>query len=316
MGRTYSINGYLNAALRRSGRTMLVEGPSDKALLHRLIANRLPNFNSAAVIDHAGIIDDPILSGLGNKARVVHIKNSAQNLSATTEKITSKFGTLTDREWDGLTIKSYAPDPEWHPPMQMENNFITLGHSIENYNFDIDYIKEYLKFSFPENISDNLLIALNNHFNAILVFASVLSFKLKDESILSRGTGLISPNHLKLENGHIYLLQGFEQACTARQINCARTIVQDVNSGIDLAWNKLHACEATKWLPHGHVGSDAIWVGVAHIAGLNGFPQDLLSELARGNKKHRELFQAQWLSHEQIEKRAPLDASLDWLTGT
>ncbi|WP_157084874.1 hypothetical protein [Hydrogenophaga palleronii] len=313
MGRTYSVNGYLNAALRRSGKTLLVEGPGDKALLHRLIAERLPNFSPLSNIDHAGMVEDPLLAGSGNKSRVVTVRDSVDILASHSPKIASKLGTLTDREWDGLAIDDYSPQPEWHPPVQCERHFTTLGHSIENYNFDYGCIKEYIKFHFAEFATENVFVALEKGIPATLVLAAVLSIKLKNESQLSRSNGLIDLPHIREGNERIYLDASFSAACTTRGISCAETIVLDVNQGVDAAWEALHRSHSTKWIPHGHIGNDVLWVGAAYIALRNGFPRELAAELAKGGRKQRDLFQAQWLSKEPASKREPLDATLDWL---
>ena len=313
MGRTYSINGYLNAAMRRSGRTLLVEGPGDKALLHRLIAERVPQFNALAIIDHAGMIEDTSLMGTGNKLRVVSVRASADLMAAQNPKIATKLGTLIDREWDGLEINNYSPQPNWQPPSQHEQHFITLGHSIENYNFDAGCVKEYIKFHFSEFATQRIFAAIDESLPAVLILACVLSIKLRDEAQLSRSSGLIDISHLREKNGRIYLNSTFSTACTNRGIHCAATIVDDVNRGIDLAWPALISSSSTKWLPHGHIGNDMLWVGAAFIAQGEGFPPDNAAELAKGGKRQRELFQAQWLSKEPATKREPLDTTLDWL---
>ncbi|WP_457325946.1 hypothetical protein [Roseateles sp. P5_E11] len=313
MGRNYSINGYLNAALRRSGRTLLVEGPGDKSLLHRLIAERLPSFNSLAVIDHAGMIEDPSLAGTGNKLRVISVRSSSEALALQNAKIATKLGTLTDREWDGLALADFSPQPEWHPPAQLDRHFTTLGHSIENYNFDAECVKEYIKYFFAEHATQQTFNALDLNIPAVLVVASVLSIKLRDEAQLSRSAGLIDVVHLRQENGRIYLNDSFASACAGRGMGCAGTIVAEVNQGVDAAWVSLHSKHATKWLPHGHVGNDLLWVGAAFIAKESGFPNEFVADLAKGGKRQRELFQAQWLSKEPAAKREPLDATLDWL---
>ncbi len=313
MGRKYSVRGYLNAALRRGGRTLLVEGPSDKAVLHRLIAERTPSLHEHPTIDHAGILEEDCLSGLGNKARVVAVQQSLDLLSVAVPNASEKLATLTDREWDGMNICGFAPDPEWLPPIQSENKFITLGHSIENYNFESECLKEYIRFHFAEYATDGLFSALDARVPALLVLAAVLSLKLRDESQLSRVGGMVDPSHLRWTNERYYLDDVFSSACAARSLICADTIVSSVNGGVDKVWNKLHGAHTTKWLPHGHIGTDVLWAGAGHVAYSFGFPANLVGELARGGKKQRELFQAQWLSKEVSSKREPLDATLDWL---
>ena len=66
MGRMYSVNGYINATLRRSSKTLLVEGISDKLAIHRIAAELYPFSKESVTVDHAGMLEDIVLSGMGN----------------------------------------------------------------------------------------------------------------------------------------------------------------------------------------------------------------------------------------------------------
>lgn len=313
MGRAYSVNGFLNAALRRTGKTILVEGPTDKHVLHRVALEKFPEQAGAGVIDHAGILEDPVLSGLGNRARVLHVQGSADHLSASVPKISAVLATLTDREWDGVAFNAYVPDPQWQAPTQTENRFSTQGHSIENYQFDAECAKEYLKYSFAESVNAQILAAVEERFPAILVLATVLTLKVRDDACLSRSGGLIDVSHLVYQDERYYLDATFGVPCTERQFGSAATIVADVNQGIDGAWEQLHSLESLRWLPHGHFGDEIVWIGVAHAALSAGISPEVSSEIAHGRKKDRERFKAQWLSKAEAAKRVPLDVALEWL---
>ena len=157
MGRTYSLNGFLNAALRRSSKTVLVEGPSDKHILHKIELERFPNKAGGSTIDHAGILDDPLLAGLGNKSRVLTVQAHANTLATSVPKSSSVLATLIDREWDGLSFTAFVPQPGWLAPAQESNCFTTLGHSIENYHFNSECAHEFLKYAFPEHVTGRAL---------------------------------------------------------------------------------------------------------------------------------------------------------------
>lgn len=313
MGRTYSVNGYLNAALRRKNKTILVEGPTDKATLHRIIVQKFPQATEVASIDHVGMIEDAQLSGLGHKARVLHIEQVADQLASMFPKIDAMLATLTDREWDGISILDYAPKPPWAPPAQKANRFITLGHSIENYHFEADCAKEYLKFGFSEHLTAPVLGDIDSKFIAVLVLATVVSIKLRDDAHITRCQGLIDMTHLKYENNRYYLHSSFGVACGGRSIENSAILVAEINSAIDTAWSHLHDDAALKWIPHGHIGTDVIWAGVAHIARDAGMAAEVVLEIARGHKKNKELFKAHWLSQLPPSERVPLDESVSWV---
>lgn len=313
MGSTYSLNGFLNAALRRSSKTVLVEGPTDKHALHRLELEKFPNNAGGSAIDHAGMIDDPALAGLGNKAKVLAIQARADALALALPKISLVLATLTDREWDGLTFVSYSPQPHWQPPGQQANRFVTTGHSLENYHFHVECAIEFLKYTFPEHISAALLTEVQRCFSAILVFATVLSLKIRDDSFISRCAGLVAPSHIEIRNDRVYLDVSFGAACATRNVPSSASIVADTNAAIDVAWAHLADKDFTQWLPHGHIGEDILWSAIAKVALLAGLPVKVTGEIAHGHRKERERFKAQWLSKASPLRRSPLDSAVDWL---
>jgi len=313
MGKTYSLNGFLNAALRRSSKTVLVEGPSDKHILHKIELERFPNKSGGSTIDQAGILDDPLLAGLGNKARVLIVHEHATKLAASVPKITSVLATLTDREWDGLSFTAFVPQPNWLAPAQTSNCFTTLGHSIENYHFNAECAHEFLKYAFPEHVTAPVLAAVSRQFPALLTLATVVSLKIRDEACIGRCSGLVSPTHIDIRADRAYLNDSFGGACLARQIQAAGWIVADVNLSIDAAWSGLATKDFTCWLPHGHIGDEILWCGVARVALGEGVAQEIVDEIAHGYKKDRERFKAQWISKQAVGSRPPLDEAIDWL---
>lgn len=313
MGKAYSVSGYLNAALRRSGKTVLVEGPSDKHVLHRIELENFPSKVGESTIDHAGMLDDPQLSGMGNRSKVLAVQAQAGVLSSSIPKITSVLATLIDREWDGLSFVSYLPHPEWTAPSQTPGQFITLGHSIENYHFDSDCAIEYLAFTFPEHLTPNLAATIKRRFPAMLALATVLSLKVRDEACISRCGGLMSPSSIEIVGDCVYLDPSFGTACAGRHFPSAGTIVADVNSAVDKAWPALAATEVSRWLPHGHIGDEVLWCAIAKSALLSGVSAAVVDEIAHGFKKDRERFKAQWLSKRSAPAIEPLHGAIEWL---
>lgn len=313
MGRAYSISGYLNAALRRSGRTVLVEGPSDKHVLHKIELEHFPAKAGASTIDHAGMLDDPQLAGMGNRSKVLAVKAQASALATSVPNISSVLATLIDREWDGLTFVSFMPTPEWSAPEQSPGNFMTVGHSIENYNFDAECALEYLKFTFPEHINAAVLSAVRQRFPAILALATALSLKVRDEACIGKCVGLTSPSSIALNGDRVYLDPSFGGACVSRQIPSAATIVAEVNAAVDAAWSSLAESNFSRWLPHGHIGDEILWCAIAKIALICGVPALVANEIAHGFKKERERFKAQWLSKRSVPEIEPLHCAIEWL---
>lgn len=313
MGKAYSISGYLNAALRRSGRTILVEGPSDKHALHKIELEHFPTKAGASTIDHPGMLEDPQLASMGNRAKVLAIQAQISTLTVSIPKISDVLATLIDREWDGLTFVSCVPTPSWSAPSQSPGNFITVGHSIENYHFDADCAIEYLKFTFPEYLTITVLATVKDYFPGILALATALSLKVRDETCISKCSGLLNPTDIILQGDRIYLDQGFGGACASRHIPCAATIVADVNAAVDEGWTSIAESEFARWLPHGHIGDEVLWCAIAKIALIGGVPVSVANDIAHGFKKERERFKAQWLSKRSASTIEPLHCAIEWL---
>jgi hypothetical protein len=125
--------------------------------------------------------------------------------------------------------------------------------------------------------------------------------------------GLIDTSHVELRNDRVYLDPSFATALTARGISTANLIVTSTNSSIDACWNALADKPFTKWLPHGHIGDDAMWTAVAKLALAEGVPAEITNDIARGHKKDRERFKANWLSKTALSKSTPLASLIDWL---
>lgn len=236
MGRTYSVNGYINATLRRSSKTLLVEGITDKIALHRLALERFPTSEAVITIDHAGMLDDPLVSGLGNKAKVLHIRATVIALQASIPKLQSVLASLVDREWDGLSFTGLGLDRPWSPPAQGDGLFVTHGHSLENYNFDVECVSEYLKFAFPQNTTAALLNLLKDRFRSMLALATAFSLVVKDYASITRCCGLLTLLHVRFANDRYYLDQGFVPASQARGVVSPAMLTADVNSAIDAKW--------------------------------------------------------------------------------
>lgn len=313
MGRAYSLNGYLNAVLRRSARTVLVEGPSDKEALHRIEAEHFTSKTGESTIDYVDMLDDPQLAGMGNRLKVLAVRAEAEALSANLPKITAVLATLIDREWDGLSFVSFVPSPGWSAPSQNPGHFVTLGHSIENYHFDADCVIEYLKFAFPSHLTAAVLAAIREHFPAMLALATVLSLKVRDDDSIGKCTGLVTLHDILINKDRIYLDQSFAAACAKRDIPSATTIVADVNSAVDAAWSSLTKSDCTRWLPHGHIGDDVLWCATAKIALLRGVPAQVANDIACGSKKQRRQLQALWLGKRSTPTLEPLYDAIEWL---
>lgn len=313
MGSQYSVNGFLNAALRRTGKTLLVEGPTDKQLIHRIIIEANSDKASSSSVDHAGIFNDQSLQGMGNKLKVCRIKSEAILLASHFPRILEVLATLTDREWDEISLSQRITQIAWSPPLQNDREFTTFGHSIENYSFHHEYVTEFIKYYWPELVSPALISEIEDCFYSMLIFAATLSLEISHLSCIGKFGGAMRPGYIDILNNRFYLAPSFVSRCSERQIPFPAPRVPEFNASLDTEYNSIERLEFIKWLPHGHIGDEILWSAVARICLNSGFPEDKVQEVAFGNKKEKMLFSANWLSKQNPQFRPPLDEIVTWL---
>lgn len=313
MGKAYSVNGYINATLRRSSKTLLVEGVTDKAAIHRLIAERFPASPGEVVIDHAGLLQDESIAGMGNKAKVCRIREAADSMSGAMPRLKTVFASLVDREWDGLTFEGTNLAAPWVPPTQVPPAFVTHGHSLESYHFDADCVIGYLKFAFAEHVNAQVSDAVRGRFESMLRLATLVSLHAKECSCLTRCGGLFNLQHVRYDGGHYCLTDDFVAACLEREIAEPEILLGRVNAAVLGTRDAYCGVEETKWIAHGHIGSEILWVCVADTVASFSGSSDVGERIACSSQKERMRFFSDWLSKADANKRKPLDETVEWL---
>lgn len=308
MGRTYSPNGYLNAILRRSGKTILVEGPTDKGLIHRLFAGS--TLNETSQVDHGGMISGDDAATLGNKAKILLIRELVHQHKDTHPKLTTIFSSLVDREWDDLDISNTHVLNTWKPPTQTSPHFVTIGHSVENYYYDPDYITSYLRFNHSEHLSARLEKSIQDRFDAILKLSAAASIQLQNRQYLGRASNVIKRSLISFQEGLYSINNDAIHPMTERGIEGAQDIIIAINTQTSTPHNGSNA----RWLAHGHIGSEIIWSCIAHLMAENGISGEILNEVEFGRKDQKEKYFHEWLSRSAPDLRTPLDTAIAWLS--
>lgn len=154
---SYTLKGYLITLLIRSARTILVEGPSDTTAVSRVLLEypctskgNLLLVDSVAMISNTGSIG-------GNRDVVEFIYNEAMKSQA-------QLAALVDREYREFDIDLKLSDNLCCHKEIAPSMFWTIGHSLENYFFDVSYIVEVLKRIYPTIISNQLLDEISVRF--------------------------------------------------------------------------------------------------------------------------------------------------------
>jgi len=253
------------------------------------------------------------MRGMGSKERIKMVIREAESLLEKQPKLAVKLLTLTDREWDGLRFDKLKLDGEWIPPAQQSPHFITVGHSIENYYLNQEAIKEYLKYCFSEHVTPELLTEVSTRFHRFLDLALSYSILAKEKGLLTRCGGAISLEYITWKNGKYYLINSFDQCLLSRGFTNAIGFSDEVNQGIDSYHGEKCIENYSRWLFHGHLGSEAIWACIGALARDLNFPQKVALEMERGYLKEREKYIVDWLSRTENIQRQPLDEAISLL---
>ncbi len=311
-GSAYSLNGYLNLLLRRSGKTILVEGVSDYELMHRLLAEgALQSQGPRLNVDQIALVGDRALSGMGNKDRILKVRNEATNLG----RDFSKFATLVDREWDGLKSGELIDVSTWSSPQQGNNHYVTVGHSIENYHFRVECVISYLKYAAATSYTVETEREIREAFPNLLKLAVAYSKVNAEAKLIDKCGKLIEPNHVLFFEDHCEIHEDWAVKLQARGVDVVKSeqtlaAINETsrNGSLDDAVSNGYS----HWLVHGHLGCNVIWAAVARIASNNGGVADNISTLARPSCQNRDKFWQDWISKQPSSEIWPLNELVDW----
>ena len=311
----YSIPGFINAAMRRSGRTLLVEGTSDYSVLNRLRAERQASSEkNQGVIDSVQIISDENVAGMGNKERIKAINLHIENLGNSSILIRKKLATLVDREWDNIDLETNFT-PAWDAPIQGDSSFTTTGHSIENYFFCPETSSQYLKAFYSDDLKHDFYVLFSGRFDQISALASAASLHLKKLGILKKSDGLIDNSCIEWNIDRYHLNSRFLTFLKNRCISTSNSTADEINRITDLLIASKNIQPRCKWLSHGHIGNQILWACIGNLATEYGLPENVSTAIEKGSKERKFLSRADSLSKKSPEERLPLDSVLDWLNG-
>jgi len=309
-GAAYQLNGFLNAVIRRSPRTCLVEGPTDKELLHRLLIARGAS-SDAVRIDEVSIVNDVALSGLGAKQKIQEIIRASANVP----QAAAKLATLVDREWGGL-MNGGRISMEWcELPKASDNEFSTRGHSIENYYLALDCILGYLEFAHAQIVTERLIMDLRSGFPEAIRLARSFSVTASERRVIKRCEDLVRIHHIILDNGAPSFGPSMRTDLDSRGVADSGAFLADVGALVraeQVAGSDplLHA----RWIAHGHLGMSIVWAWVGAAVKASGATPERANEVAFGSARERQRFCNDWLTRVPSVDRAPLDDVLLWLT--
>ena len=254
----FSVNEYVTKVMMSKQPTLLVEGKSDEHAFRLLLdsvklAHQIEDVD--IVVDNAESIISPSSVTLGNREKV---EEAAKAI--TLHKFSYRFVGFVDREFRGFIIDDTLKDN-----LRSHNHIGRLlwsrGHSIENYFFEFDLMREPMR-----RLSDGIhfgsaLDMMKEKFQDAMNIACAISLAAKDLNLLSLEQSIVNwscfnssdsnlvvdselwikhlSSRLKLDNERINrLVERFEHWLR-------------VSSNSDP--------EVVRWLCHGHIGDSVIW---------------------------------------------------------
>ncbi|WP_433703935.1 hypothetical protein [Paraburkholderia sacchari] len=301
----YSIEGYGVALALRSSKTILVEGPSDKRVLSRLILQHdiRKGQRTRFVIDEVALIsNDENLSCKGSKEKV-------ELIASALEKLSSKLNWLVDREWEGIDLDA---DPmQFHVPPARAWGRRTKGHSIENYWFRDKFLSDYLKMFFGETLTFDFFNALSERFDSIIRIAAAYSFASKRLGTLSRSIGLVKAVHLDWTGDSYIVRQSLNVALKTR--GCDEDLAAAVNAELEKSSIRNASIAVLQWLCHGHLGEEMIRACAAQLARASGCSDETVEAIERGARAEKMAHDVDRLAELDIEQVEPLGDLISWL---
>ncbi|MCF1434588.1 hypothetical protein GOZ97_03040 [Agrobacterium vitis] len=300
-GSAWSVDAYEISIQLRSPKTVIVEGKYDKSLVERVFIESCVGSRDV-VVDTADMISGDDFSGLGNKDKLISLWSSF----AADIKSSGRIIMITDREWDGLTSQDDCVSvTNWVEHTRIGDfQFQTLGHSVENYGFRLEFILEYIKHFGCGLHSHEVESALIRWFPSIVSLAASFSLESKKRSIINRCGGVFSVDHFIFTEG-VEIAHGMIDSLESRGIQNAGEFIEKVNklaSEIRANFNAhIHL------LAHGHLGEDLIWATVGALLKGEGLSTKVCEELAFSRRDERLRFYHGWLSKIDSNERRPID---------
>lgn len=257
---------YFGYLLLSSNSHLLVEGDDDCTFFSRLF-DKFENGNTIDIDDASQLIG--FGQKLGNREKVEFI---CQEIDKRPFK--KKLVGFVDRESRGFIFEPQLFD-------QLSNHKIvgqlvwSRGHSIENYFFDIDVVREPIDTLSTAQFTKQALLKFEEMFNELLRLACIIGLLGKDignykilKSILTWEMIIIINGKMVIDKAHVIR--------ELRSKNFHEEIISKIDSRYDHWYEIVNNTdnETVRWLCHGHTGLSILWAGfkriVYEVSVLNG----------------------------------------------
>jgi hypothetical protein len=277
---TYSAGGYIAAVVIRTGRTLLVEGRSDKAALARLVVamrriGRLVHDN--VVIDTAEEVRSPAGAVQGNRDKVEFAHAGIGNTAG-------KFAAVVDREFRHFDLADARDDLGKHLVID-GSLFWTRGHSVENYFHVVDSVIRYLEECVPEHLPGNYEPVLRGNYDALLRGSAAISLAALQAHISHRVHALRSVDHWQLDAAGDIAINNVQviSALPARGVSSEDSALFRDFLEFYSQLLAVRPAALSQWIARGHTASEYIWTGVGKLLTHHGMPKSVADRVAYGD---------------------------------
>lgn len=288
MSNRYSIGGYKIALRVKSNRTLLVEGRDDKEFFSRFKLKKYPAL--PLDIDTAEVLHGEEFSGLGAKAKIDKLLSSDNAAKSFGEKLCA----FVDREWEGLVDELTGEAIEWSPPPKSSMRYVTSGHSLENYSFNIEFVLHYLHHFGAEVATPEVIGSVSGNFPEAVLYAAAFSEAVRESKCISRCTSIFDVCDFSFVNGRVQSLPSLGQKLESRGI-AAESIIEAAEGKYLGKWHEDRLATNAFLAAHGHLGENIIWSLVGLFAQNSGASCEIAREVASGRRDERRRLWHTWL---------------------
>ena len=244
---------------------ILLEGSQDLRFFQALYQNLFENQPNVVASEIAIVTAETISSGnlvLGNRGKVELV---FQLMSNTTFK--NRFVGFVDREFREFSFSGVIIDNLSNQKV-IDRLIWSRGHSIENYMFDFDVVKEPLyDFSLSGETAQKALSQLHDNFKSILTTACAMGLAAAKLNYLDAARGTIHWNILRM-NGSLLELdtEKWKDALSNHSNLDAQqslALVSEFEHWFNIS--KSSGIDEVRWACDGHTGIRLIWAAYAKL---------------------------------------------------
>lgn len=195
----------------------------------------------------------------------------------------------------------------WTPPQISNTRFTTSGHSLENYGFNLEFVRSYIAHFGSDVPVSAINSSLETSFSSLVRLSAAFSEVARKNGIISRCENLVAMSDVELVNSKFRLGSQFYKKLDSRNIVNSGSLVAEINHAADGKWGAPPLSLECHLHSHGHIGEMLIWIGVGKIAESLGVDTNTSEQIAYGRRDERRRVWHSWLTTIDSNQISPMD---------